>query len=129
MRGASPKPTRTRKQERQTEASRAERAASADKVKVVHRQHGVCIGFGVNPHCWGVIHDAHELIGRGQGGPRESWNRVGVCRCCHREAQGRVGGNRLLFDWPGKADGAKPNADEPGNVRCHWRGGLHGRAA
>lgn len=86
----------------------------------------VCVGHGVNPGCQYFAVDPHELIPVGRGGPRESWNRVPVCRCCHREAQGRVGGLRLIFDWPGKADGAKPNADEPGNVTCYWRKGDDG---
>lgn len=86
-----------------------------------------CVGWRINPGCKYYATDPHELIPVGRGGKRESWNRVSVCRCCHREAQGRVGGLRLIFDWPGKADGAKPNADQPGNVTCYWRKGDDGR--
>lgn len=74
----------------------------------------------VSPVCTFFMDDPHELIPVGVGGPRESWNRVGLCRADHREAQGRVGGNRLLFDWVGKDDGLQPNADQPGNVTCRW---------
>jgi hypothetical protein len=121
-----PAQPKTRKQERKTDNGRAERAASADKLKVKARQHQVCFGWGVNPHCQKTIWDAHELISQAQGGPRESWNRVGLCRRCHREAQGRVGGNRLLFDWVGKQAGAKPNANLPNNVTCRWRDDARG---
>ncbi len=105
------------------------KAAALDRDDVVFTRQTVrgewrprCVGWRINPGCTYDAVDPHELIPVGIGGARESWNRVAVCRSCHREAQGRVGGNRLVFDWPGKADGAKPNADEPGNVTCYWRG-------
>lgn len=98
-------------------------ADAADDREVVYLRQGyVCFAFRVSPVCTGRVQDPHELIPVGAGGPRESWNRVGTCRACHRAAQGRVGGNRLVYDWPGKADGRPPNADVPGNVTCSWRG-------
>lgn len=93
------------------------RDAADDRDQVVLARHGGrCVGSGVNPGCTGVAIDPHELIPVGAGGKRVSENRVGVCRCCHNEAQGRVGGLRLRFHW---ASG-RPNADIPGNVMPWW---------
>lgn len=97
------------------------KAAAADRELVRERQRGLCFAWGVAPGCQQWMHDPHELIPVGAGGPRISSNRVGVCRSCHREAQGRVGGNRLTFEWPCKADGRLPNADLPGFVTAVWR--------
>lgn len=105
--------------------SRKQRAAFAeaapDRERVFQRQGYVCFAVNVSKVCTGRCEDPHELIPVGRGGPRESWNRVGICRACHRAAQGRVGGLRLIFSWIGMAEGAKPNADVPGNVTCRWR--------
>lgn len=97
------------------------KVAAVDRTKVFRRQSGVCYARDVSPVCTGVVQDPHELIPVGRGGKRVSSNRVGVCRVCHDEAQGRVGGNRLIFEWPGQDEGQPPNADEPGNVTARWR--------
>lgn len=98
--------------------------AALDRGKVFRRQAGVCYAAGVSPVCTGRVQDPHELIPVGAGGPRISSNRVGVCRACHKAAQGRVGGNLLKFDWPGQVDGQPPNADQAGNVTCRWDKGT-----
>ena len=95
--------------------------ANQDRGRVFGRTGGWCFTRHVSPVCQGRAVDPHELIPVGAGGKRESWNRVPLCRACHDETQGRVGGNRLVFDWPGKADGRPPNADEAGNVKAAWR--------
>jgi 5-methylcytosine-specific restriction endonuclease McrA len=101
-------------------------AAAVDRVRVFARQNWTCFAAQVSPVCRQKLQDPHELIPVGRGGKRESWNRVGLCRPCHRAAQGRVGGIRLLFDWDGRAEGRLPNADKPGNVRCRWKDGPGG---
>ena len=95
--------------------------AADDRQRVFEREGHVCFAVNVSKVCTGKCEDPHELIPVGRGGPRESWNRVGICRACHRAAQGTVGGARLIFSWPGMAEGAKPNANKPGNVTCRWR--------
>lgn len=123
-----PKPTLKRGGPVKTTKRRAARnrkaqlAANVDRAVVFARQSQTCFAVAVSPVCTKRVQDPHELIPQGRGGPQESWNRVGLCRACHDAAQGRVGGNRLIFDWPGKADGAKPNADQPGHVTCRWKG-------
>lgn len=97
------------------------KVAAVDRTKVFRRQGGVCYARAVSPVCTGTVQDPHELVPVGRGGKRVSSNRVGVCRVCHDEAQGRVGGNRLIFEWPGMDEGQPPNADEPGNVTVRWR--------
>lgn len=111
---------------RATKKRKAQAVAAKDRGKVFGRTGGWCFARHVSPVCQGRAVDPHELIPVGAGGPRESWNRVPLCRRDHDEAQGRVGGNRLVFEWPGKADGKPPNADEPGNVTATWRGADHG---
>lgn len=101
---------------------KAQTVANRDRGRVFGRTGGWCFTRHVSPICQGRAVDPHELIPVGAGGKRESWNRVPLCRACHDETQGRVGGNRLVFEWPGKADGRPPNADEPGNVQATWRG-------
>lgn len=101
---------------------KGQQVANQDRGRVFGRTGGWCFARHVSPVCQGRAVDPHELIPVGAGGPRESWNRVGLCRACHDEAQGRVGGNRLIFTWPGKADGGRPNADVAGNVTCEWVG-------
>jgi len=100
-------------------------AAAVDKARVMRRHGGRCVAWGISRVCqqWAV--DPHELIPVGVGGPRESWNRVPICRACHRAAQGTVGGTRLKFWWPGKEDGTMPAADTPGHVRCYWAEGKN----
>lgn len=105
---------------------KAQAVAAKDRGRVFGRTGGWCFARHVSPVCQGRAVDPHELIPVGAGGPRESWNRVPLCRACHDAGQGRVGGNLLIFDWPGKADGKPPNADEPGNVTVTWRGADHG---
>lgn len=100
---------------------KAAAVAISDREKVRRRQQGRCFAEGISPVCTGLMQDPHELIPVGAGGKRESRNRVGLCRVDHDEAQGRVGGNRLVFTWRGQRDGKPPNADEPGNVGCYWR--------
>jgi 5-methylcytosine-specific restriction endonuclease McrA len=100
---------------------KAQPAANADRDTVFQRQGWVCFAVGVSPVCTGDVCDPHELIPVSRGGPRVSWNRVGLCRTCHRQAQGRVGGIRLVFTWVGKDQGQQPNADQRGNVTCSWR--------
>lgn len=97
------------------------KVAAIDRTKVFKRQGGVCYARGVSPVCTFTVQDPHELVPVGRGGKRVSSNRVGVCRVCHDEAQGRVGGNRLIFEWPGHDEGQPPNADEQGNVTVRWR--------
>lgn len=100
---------------------KAAAVAGTDRERVRQRQRGRCFAEGISPVCTGLMQDPHELIPVGAGGKRESRNRVGLCRKCHDEAQGRVGGNRLVFTWRGQRDGKPPNADEPGNVGCRWQ--------
>lgn len=97
------------------------KVAAIDRTKVFRRQGGVCYARAVSPVCTGAVQDPHELIPVGRGGKRVSTNRVGVCRACHDAAQGRVGGNLLIFEWPGMDEGQAPNADEQGNVTVRWR--------
>ncbi len=89
--------------------------------QVFDRQRQICFAQGISPVCTGKPDDPHELIPRGAGGRKSLTNTVGVCRPCHDAAQGRVGGNLLVFDWKGKADGRPPRADIPGNVSCRWK--------
>jgi hypothetical protein len=92
------------------------KVAALDRAAVFARQGGRCAGLGINPTCTGVAVDPHELVPVGAGGKRISQNRVGLCRACHRETQGRVGGLRLRFFWGWSA----PNADRVGNVLPWW---------
>ncbi len=115
--GHTPKTLRAKRRRTSLAAAAVDRDA-----RVINRHGGRCVGLGVNPTCQGKATEPHELIPVGAGGPRESWNRVPVCRACHNEAQGRVGGNRLKFSWPGIRAGGLPNADKPGNVRVWWAG-------
>lgn len=96
-------------------------AGRSVKGKIFDRQSDVCIAAGVSPVCTSRVEDPHELI---PGRPRRITlsGSVGVCRACHNVAQGRVGGNLLVFDWAGKSDGAKPRAHITGNVRPIWVG-------
>lgn len=99
--------------------------------QVFARQKQVCIAHGISPVCTYRPEDPHELIGRGAGGRKSLTNSVGICRACHNVAQGKVGGNALLPDWPGKAEGAEPRADVLGFVTWRWVGkrkGLHSGA-
>lgn len=107
----------------QSAKQRKKQAAANDDREVVFKRQGrICFAANISPVCQGRAVDPHELIPVGLGGPRVSWNRVGICRACHRAAQGSVGGNRLIFTWKGQAQGEKPNADVPGNVTCYWKG-------
>lgn len=94
--------------------------AADDRQVVFTRQHHTCFAVLVSPVCTRTVQDPHELVPVGVGGKRVSRNRVGLCRADHQEAQGRVGGNRLVFDWPGKDAGEPPNADVLGNVTVTW---------
>jgi hypothetical protein len=119
---AFPKTGKTEKQRRASKRQTLVLAPAAkDRARVFARQGGRCIALLVSPVCTGLAVDPHELIPVGRGGKRVSSNRVGICRACHDAAQGRVGGNRLIFEWTGMADGAAPNADQSGNVTCRWR--------
>lgn len=111
----------SRKADKGRKDRKALQEARVDKGTVYARQLGLCYALGISLVCTRLMEDPHELIPVGAGGRRTSRNRVGLCRRCHDEAQGRVGGNRLVFDWPGKAEGVRPNADQPGNVRCFWK--------
>ena len=118
---AIPKDGQTPKKRRAARRRKTLKAAAIDRdTKVFPRYGGRCIAFGVSPVCTEWAEHPHELIPRGAGGPAESWNRVPTCAADHRECQGRVGGNRLVYDWPGKEDGQLPNADVPGNVKAKW---------
>lgn len=115
---AIPKTGETPKTRRAARRRAALKAAGKDRDGIVFRRDGGrCAGWGVNPHCSGQAVDPHELIPVGIGGQRISSNRVGLCRSCHRETQGRVGGLRLRFfwAWPGP-----PNADMVGSVLPWW---------
>lgn len=116
------RPAKTRA--RRNRAMRAD--AADDRARVFARQGHVCFAVHVSPVCKRRVRDPHELIPVSEGGPRVSWNRVGVCRQCHHATDATIGGRRLMFNWPGKADGQPPNADVPGNVTCYWRGGGGG---
>jgi hypothetical protein len=112
---------KTPKKKRAARKRKKLKAAAVDRdTKVMPRYGGKCVAVGVSPVCTVRAEHPHELIPRGVGGPAESWNREPICAADHRECQGRVGGNRLIFDWPGKSDGARPNADVPGNVTVKW---------
>lgn len=87
-----------------------------------------CAAYGVSPVCTTRARDPHELVRRGAGGKISLDNSVPVCRECHHEADGKIGGNRLVFDWKGKADGLAPKASESGNVWPVWRARKRGRA-
>lgn len=103
---------------------RARRAVHRTLVQRIFLQphwHGRCSAEGVSPVCTGRARDPHELIPRGAGGEVSLENTVPICRECHHEANGKVGGNRLTYEWPGRADGVKPRADIPGNVRAVWK--------
>jgi len=96
--------------------------AATDRQRVFERQQHTCFAVGVSKVCRRRVQDPHELVPVGAGGKRVSRNRVGLCRPCHDAAQGKVGGNVLIFDWVGKADGQPPNADQLGNVTVKWIG-------
>lgn len=81
-----------------------------------------CVGYGVSPVCTKRACDPHELIGRGVGGIVSWDNTVPICRACHHEADGKVGGNRLVFGWLGMDDGKAPRAWEAGNTWVQWVG-------
>jgi 5-methylcytosine-specific restriction endonuclease McrA len=99
-----------------------ERAAGdAIRDHVFRWQRHVCFAQGVSPVCIGRCEDPHEIVPRGAGGVKSLANTVGVCRPCHNAAQGRVGGNRLIFDWTGRAEGQPPQANKRGQVWCWWR--------
>lgn len=115
--GETPKKRRARRRRANLAAAGVDR-----DTRVMNRHGGNCVALGISPVCTKRAVDPHELIPVGRGGPRESWNRVPICRACHRAAQGAVGGIKLWFDWPGKADGGKPNADQPGNLKVTWKG-------
>lgn len=119
----------TPKDDRAKRKRQAQPAANTDRDEVFARQGWICFAHGISPVCLGKLSDPHELIPVSRGGPRESWNRVGLCRACHRAAQGRVGGLRLIFTWLGKSDGKKPNANVKGNVTCFWREPKRGKGA
>lgn len=91
-------------------------------LEIFERQAFVCIAFGVCPYCTGRPQDPHELIFRSRGGKVSLTNSVGICRACHGHANSSLGGNRLAFDWQGKAYGQPPRADLLGNVRPIWLG-------
>jgi hypothetical protein len=118
---AQPKTGDTPKRRRARRRRKVLAAGAVDRdTQVMNRYGGLCVAHRVSPVCQRRACDPHELIPRSQGGPLESWNREPICRACHRETQGRVGGNRLMFNWPGKAEGQRPNADQPGNVQPIW---------
>jgi hypothetical protein len=89
--------------------------------QVMTRYGGKCVASGICPTCTGWAMDPHELIPVGAGGERASYNRVPICRTCHQEAQGRVGGIRLLFDWRGRHEGQAPTADVLGTLLVLFR--------
>ncbi len=130
---AFPKSGRTPAMDRQTRGGQHERRKALVKTQVVKREGGYCIAWGVSPQCQRLARDRHELIPESLGGPVETWNCVGICRVCHDLAQKTLGGARLVFTWPGKAQGGKPDANRPGNVKVAWRPdgyrqpGEHGR--
>lgn len=88
------------------------------------RQRSRCYAEDVSPVCRKVLQDPHHLLRRSQtrGMPpayrHATRFQVGLCRPCHREADARVGGVRLRFEW----DGDEPNADKDGHVRPVWVG-------
>lgn len=79
-----------------------------------------CWAFGVSPVCTRRATDPHELVRRGAGGEVSLANSVASCRACHHEADGKVGGNRLIADWAGKADGLAPNCQDKASIRPIW---------
>jgi hypothetical protein len=117
---AFPKPGDTPSRARKKRKGQAQREAAKDKARVFARSYGACVGVHVSPVCQRVAVHPHEIVPVGAGGRRISRNRVGICAACHREVQGRVGGNRLIIRWPGDTDGVPVNADL-GNVWCEWR--------
>lgn len=122
----SPKPKarpkiRTTKR-RAAKNRKARKVAADDRGQVFDRQQGVCFAAGISPVCTRRCQHPHELIPVSRGGPRKSWNRVGLCPECHAATDATLGGRKLHFHWPGKADGTPPNADTPGNVWATWTG-------
>jgi 5-methylcytosine-specific restriction endonuclease McrA len=118
---AFPKGTGTPKQRKDRRNRDARTVAADDRVAVFERQKYGCFAWGISPVCTGRVRDPHELIPVSKGGKRESWNRVGLCRSCHDATDSTMGGRRLFFDWPGKAERKPPNADKRGQVTCRWQ--------
>lgn len=119
---AQPKTGDTPKRSRARRRRAALKAAADDRdQRVMGRYGGRCIAYGISPVCEGRAVDPHELIPVGAGGKREADNRVPICRADHQECQGRVGGNRLTFDWGGRVNGAPPLATVLGSVLVGWR--------
>lgn len=120
---AQPKTGQTTKQRRASRRRKTLKAAAGTRdSQVMNRYGGRCIAVNISPVCQGRAMDPHELISVGAGGSRvDADNRAPVCRMDHNEAQGRVGGNRLLFSWKGKDEGQKPTATKLGTVKVSWR--------
>jgi hypothetical protein len=120
---ALPKSGETTKQRRAKRRRKTLKAAAATRdSQVMNRYGGRCIAEPVSPGCRGRAVDPHELVTVGAGGSRvDPDNRVPVCRWCHEQAQGRVGGIRLLFGWVGKLEGQKPMATKLGSILVTWR--------
>lgn len=114
--GDTPKKRRARRRR----AAMAAAAVDRD-TRVMNRYGGRCIAHGISPVCQGRAVDPHELVSVGAGGKREAYNRVPICRVDHREAQGRVGGARLKFDWAGRNEGRPPMADVRGMTKVTWQ--------
>lgn len=120
---AIPKTGDTQKKSRARRRRQTLKAAAKTRdSQVMNRYGGRCIAEGISPVCTGRAMDPHELVGVGAGGSRvDPDNRVPTCRTDHREAQGRVGGNRLIYGWKGKDDGQKPTATVRGTVSVTWK--------
>lgn len=112
--------TRQAIKEQNDDRAKVEHRRIVDKILVDWKFR--CAAYGVSPVCTKRAVDPHELVRRGQGGEVSPQNSVPVCRACHHEADGKIGGNRLVFHWKGEDDGLAPRADVASNVWAVWIG-------